>query len=224
MRTSLNLTSFDQLIYRPNLFQREYVPAGAPWDGIIRREQSLRIIDLHGKQGVDFLCYNAQNTSERYHAPNTLKSARNIKVSQGSILYSDYANPMMTVTEDTTDGGHDTIAGCCSAWSNEMLYSVKNTPGCRENFLSSLKKYDGGWRDIVPNINFFCKVPVYGDGSTEGTVFVEANSEAGDYVELRAEMDVLVIISNCPQVNNPCNNGQPTDIEINIFDSLDLST
>lgn len=100
-----------------------------------------------------------------------------------------------------------------------MLYSVPDTPGCRENFLKSLAKYDRGWRDVVPNINFFCTVPVYDDGATEESVFVEGSSVAGDYIELCAEMDVLVIISNCPQVNNPCNSGKPTDIELKIYNS-----
>ena len=202
-----------------NLIYEEIIPAGSPWDAVVNRGDSLRIIDLHGQQGVDFLCYNAQNLSERYNAPNTLKAAQNIQISKGSILYSDYANSMMTVTEDTTHSGHDTIAGCCSSWSNEMLYAVPDAAGCRENFLKSLSKYNRGWRDIVPNINFFCTVPIHGDGSTEESVFVEGCSVAGDYIDLRAEMDVLVIISNCPQVNNPCNSGQPTDIQIKIYNS-----
>ncbi len=123
----------------------------------------------------------------------------------------------MTVVDDTTSGGHDTIAGCCSSWSNEMLYGVPNAPGCRENFLAALAKYDMGWTDIVPNVNFFCSVPVYEDGHTESTVFVDGSSSAGDYIELRAEINVLAVVSNCPQVNNPCNSGNPTDIRIQIF-------
>ena len=126
--------------------------------------------------------------------------------------------PMMTVVEDTTKSGHDTIAGCCSAWSNEMLYGVSNVPGCRENFLSALARHDLGWQDIVPNINFFCSVPVYEDGHTEDSVFVNGRSVAGDYVELRAETDVLAVISNCPQVNNPCNSGNPTEIRVQVYE------
>ncbi len=195
----------------------EIVNPGEGWEKVIRPLQILRITDLEGQQGVDFLCYNADNPQERYHAPNTIKAAQSIHITKGSVFYSDYANPLMTVVEDTTPGGHDTIAGCCSSWSNEMLYGVPNAPGCRENFLDALSKHGLGWTDIVPNINFFCSVPVHEDGSTEQSVFVDGNSVAGDYIELRAETNVLAVISNCPQVNNPCNSGNPTQIRVQVF-------
>ena len=195
----------------------EIIHPDESWDKILRRHDVMRITDVHGQQGVDFLCYNADDTSERYNAPNTIKAAENIHITQGSVLYSDYANPLMTVIADTSSGRHDTIAGCCSSWSNEMLYRVSNARGCRENFLDALAKHGMGWRDIVPNINFFCSVPVYENGSTESSVFVEGPSVAGDYIELRAESNVLAIISNCPQVNNPCNSGNPTQIRLQVF-------
>lgn len=176
----------------------------------------LRIVDIEGHQGVDFLCYNADKPEERYHAPNTLKAAENIFLSKGSVLYSDYANPLMTIIEDTC-GQHDTIAGCCSAPSNKMLYGVTDVKGCRENFLQELSAHGMGWRDIVPNINFFCSVPVCRDGSLTKGVFAAGKSKAGGYVELKAEMAVLVIISSCPQVNNPCNAGQPSPIRLSIY-------
>lgn len=198
------------------VIQEDLVPAGASWDSVIHEAQSLKIIDLNGHQGVDFLCYNADDPHERYHAPNTIKAMQSIHVAQGTVLYSDYANAMMTVTRDTV-GGHDTIAGCCSSWSNEMLYGVKGIPGCRENFLAALEQHGLGWRDIVPNINFFCSVPIYENGSTAEAVFVEGGSRPGDFVELRANMNVLAILSNCPQVNNPCNSGQPTPIKVQIL-------
>ncbi len=201
-----------------NLLYDEIVPAGQSWDAVFENGQSLRIIDLHGRQGVDFLCYCAERPQERYHAPNTIKAARNIRIAKGSVLYSDYANPMMRVIEDTV-GGHDTIAGCCSSWSNSMLYGVYDAPGCRENFIEALQRHGLGWRDIVPNINFFCSVPVFEDGATAQSVFIEGNSKAGDYVELRAEMDIIAIISNCPQINNPCNSGKPTPIRVQIRNS-----
>ncbi len=195
----------------------QIVPPGKGWNAILEPREKLRIIDLEGQQGVDFLCYNAADPNERYHAPNTIKAAQNIHISQGSVLYSDYANPLMTVVADTTCGGHDTIAGCCSSWSNQMLYGVSQVPGCRENFLTELAEHGMGWRDIVPNINFFCSVPIFQGGSMEPSVFVPGPSVPADYVELRAETKVLVIISNCPQVNNPCNSGDPTDIRVQVF-------
>src|SRR3990172_1040190 len=111
----------------------DIVPAGAPWGGGVRLGERLRIIDPEGEQGVDFLCYNAVGPEERYHAPNTIKKARTLALTKGHVLYSDVGRAMLTIVEDTC-GFHDTIAGCCSAPSNLMLYGVKDMPGCRENF------------------------------------------------------------------------------------------
>jgi urea carboxylase-associated protein 1 len=173
----------------------------------------LRIVDLEGHQGVDFLCYNADDPSERYNAPNTIKAAGNITLNTGTVLYSDFARALMTLVDDTC-GGHDTIGGCCSAWSNAMLYGVENVPGCREHFIKAIEPFDLGWRDVVPNINFFCSVPVGQDGRLAPGVFATSRSRPGDYVELHADMRVLVAISNCPQVNNPCNDGAPTPVRV----------
>ncbi len=189
------------------------VAPGQPWSGIVEADARLRIVDLAGRQGVDFLCYNADDPEERYNAPNTIKAAATLSLGEGTVLYSDRARPLMTIVADTC-GGHDTIGGCCSAWSNEMLYGVVGVPGCRENFLKALSEHGLGWRDIVPNINFFCSVPVYPEGALAPTVFVEGRSRAGDFIELKAEMPVLAVISNCPQVNNPCNDGAPTPIRV----------
>ncbi|MGO8865787.1 MAG: DUF1989 domain-containing protein [Alphaproteobacteria bacterium] len=188
----------------------EVVPAGKPWSGIVKQGQLLRIVDLDGRQAVDFLCYNARDSEERYHAPNTIKASGTIFLTKGHVLYSDVARPIFTIVEDSF-GGHDTIGGCCSAESNEMLYGVKNCPGCRENFLAALARHGMGRRDIVPNINFFMRVPVAQTG--EAAIALGA-SEPGTFVELRAEMDALAVISNCPQINNPCNDFKPTPIRV----------
>lgn len=195
----------------------DHVPTGKPWDGIVRKGQVLRIVDLEGRQGVDFLCYSAADPQERYHMPNTLKAARTLKLGKDHVLYSDVARPMFTIVGDSV-GGHDTIGGCCSAPSNQMLYGVKDCPGCRENFLAALGNHGLGRKDIVANINFFCDVPVTDDRKLADTVFVPSRSRAGDYVDLRAEMDAIAVVSNCPQVNNPCNEGQPTPIRIAIWE------
>ncbi|MDX1528813.1 MAG: DUF1989 domain-containing protein [Gammaproteobacteria bacterium] len=201
---------------RESSITNEIVPPGMPWSGVVEKGQRLRITDLEGRQGVDFLCYNADRTEERYHAPNTLKASRTLALGQGHVLYSDEARPMFTIVADTC-GGHDTIGGCCSAPSNAMLYGVASCPGCRENFLRALADYGLDRRDIVPNINFFCNVPVEPGGRLADTVFVESRSRPGDYVELRAELRALALISNCPQVNNPCNDGRPSPIRVEIL-------
>jgi hypothetical protein len=191
----------------------EIIAAGSPWSGIVEAGSTLRIVDLEGHQGVDFLCYNADDPQERYNAPNTIKAAGTIALNTGIVLYSDRANPLMTLVEDTC-GDHDTIGGCCSVPSNQMLYGVTSPKGCREIFLEALAPFGLGWSDLAPNINFFCDVPVNPDRSLAPGVFATSKSKAGDYVDLRADMRVLVAISNCPQINNPCNDGAPTPIRI----------
>src|SRR5882724_2232195 len=191
----------------------EIIPAGRGWSAVIRRGEVLRIVDSEGRQGVDFLCYAASDPQERYHAANTLKRSGTLRLTTGHVLYSDVARPMMTVVGDSC-GFHDTIAGCCSAPSNELLYGVKNVPGCRENFLAELATHGLGRKDIVANLNFFCNVPVDAARQLVPLVFAPPPSKPGDFITLRAEIDVLAVISNCPQVNNPCSGGSPTPIEI----------
>jgi urea carboxylase-associated protein 1 len=194
----------------------QIIPAGAPWSGIVKKGQHLRIVDREGKQAVDFLCYNAKDREERYFAPNTIKAAGTISLTKGHVLYSDEAQPLFTIVEDTY-GSHDTIGGACSAPSNFMLYSVKDCPGCRENFLKGLAPFNMGRRDIVPNINFFMRVSVQSEGEA---AIARGDSSPGTYVELRAEMDTLAVISNCPQINNPANDFNPTPIQIIITEPV----
>jgi len=189
------------------------VSAGAPWSGIVRLGEVLRITDLEGQQAVDFLCYNAAEPEERYHAPNTMKAAGTIFLTTGHRLYSDLARPIFTIIDDQF-GGHDTIGGCCSAPSNKMLYGVDNCPGCRENFLAALSQHGLGRRDIVPNVNLFMRVPIEGNGRAAIALGV---SPPGCQVALRADMDALAVISNCPQINNPCNNFKPTPIRVQVI-------
>jgi urea carboxylase-associated protein 1 len=186
------------------------IPARAEWGAVVKKGQRLRIVDLEGRQAVDFLCYNADDREERYFAPNTIKAAGTISLTKGHVLYSDQARPLFTIVEDTY-GSHDTIGGACSAASNQMLYSVNDCPGCRENFLKALAPHGMGRRDVVPNINFFMRVPVERQGAA---AIARGDSAPGSYVELRAEMNVLAVISNCPQINNPCNDYNPTPIQV----------
>ncbi len=195
----------------------DVVPPGEGWAGVVRRGQILRIVDQAGKQGVDFLCYAADNHEERYHAANTMKKARSIWLTTGHVLYSDVARPMFTIVGDTC-GRHDTIGGCCSAPSNFLMYGVADVAGCRETFLRLLDRQGMGRRDIVANFNFFSNVPVDPDGKLADTVFVEGLSKPGDLVDLRAEMDALALVANCPQVNNPCAGLDPTPIRVTIWD------
>jgi hypothetical protein len=186
------------------------LPANSPWARVLQRGQTLRIIDLEGKQAVDFLCYNADDPSERYNAADTMKYSGTIFLTAGHGLYSDMGRRLLTIVEDTC-GRHDTIGGCCSAESNELRYGVKATPSCRENFLKALQPFGLGKKDVVANVNWFMNVPVGPDGAM---AIVEGLSKPGDHVDLRAEMNVLAVISNCPQTRNPCNNFHPTPIRL----------
>ena len=186
------------------------IPAGETWARVLQPGERLRIVDLEGKQAVDFLCYNAKDPEERYNAADTMKYAKTIFLTTGHGIYSDMGRRLFTIVADTC-GRHDTIGGCCSAESNEFRYGVKGTPSCRANFLRALKPFGLGKKDIVANLNFFMNVPVEPDG-TMG--IVDGQSKAGDHVELRAEMEVLAVISNCPQTHNPCNGFKPTPIQV----------
>ena len=191
----------------------EVIPPGGHWSGAIPAGKTMRIVDLEGCQAVDFLCYNAHDPTERYSAADTMKISGRLFIGEGTRLYSDMGNVLFTVTADSC-GRHDTIGGCCSAESNFVRYGVKG-PNCRDNFLRGLRDFGLGKKDIVANVNFFMYVPI---GASGEMAIVDGVSKAGDYVELRAEMDVLVALSNCPQINNPANNYNPTPIRISIGD------
>jgi urea carboxylase-associated protein 1 len=186
----------------------EIVPAGRPWGRVIRQGEVLRIVDLHGQQAVDFLCYDAADPADRYSTMNTIKVQGNIFVQKGTVLYSDRGNALFTVIDDTC-GSHDTIAGCCSEANNFLRYGVRDTPSCYANFLEILGRFGLGRNEIVSNVNFFMYVPVERDGKM---AIVDGLSKPGSYVELRAERDVLAVLSNCPQMHNPCNAYNPTPI------------
>ncbi len=197
------------------------VPAREPYSAILQAGQVMRIVDLESQQAVDALFYNAHDRTERYSAQDTLAAQAvaggKYYLETGSVLLSNEGRPMLTLIADTC-GFHDTNAGACSCESNTVRFGheTKFMHSCRENFLAELGKYGMGKRDLVSNVNFFMNVPIRPNG--ELTVD-DGVSEPGGYVDLRAEMDVLVLISNCPQVNNPCNGFKPTPIRIIISQS-----
>ena len=170
----------------------------------------LRIIDLGGQQAVDFMCFDQANTEVRYNNANTLKLNGTIYISQGFKLYSDIADVLMSLVEDTV-GHHDTIGGACSNQVNYLRYGIKDTCSCRDNFLAAMAELGQSARDVHQNINFFMNVPVNPDGSTQ---IEEGLSIPWDFVELEAAKDVIVVISNCPQLYNPCSGWNPTPIRL----------
>ncbi|GAA4604973.1 urea carboxylase-associated protein 1 [Actinoplanes octamycinicus] len=190
----------------------QIVPARAPWSAVIRKGQTLTIEDLAGNQAVDCLIYNADDTAERYSAPDTVAAQGTIFLTTGSVLRSSEGNPLMTVIGDQV-GRHDTVGGACSRESNTLRYGqhTKHQHACVENFLIEGSRWGLGKRDLVSNINWYMNVPVDPDGSLG---IVDGISAPGLTVTLRAEMDVLVLVSNCPQINNPCNGFDPTPVRM----------
>jgi hypothetical protein len=188
------------------------VPARAPWSGIVPADGTLTITDLGGNQAVDCLFYDARNHAERYCAHTTMAAQRNIFLKTGSVLRSNEGQPLLEIVDDTC-GRHDTIGGACSQESNTLRYGyhTKHQHACVENFLFEGAKWDLGKRDLVSNINWFMNVPVEADG-TMG--IVDGISAPGLRITCRAARDVLVLISNCPQINNPCNGFDPTPISV----------
>jgi urea carboxylase-associated protein 1 len=188
------------------------VAARAPWRHRVNAGETLRIIDLEGNQAVDFLLYAADDDAERYSAQDTIAAQANIFLRTGTALLSSEGRPMMTIAATSVDY-HDTIGGACSCESNSLRYGhhTKAQHSCVDNFLEANLRDGRGKRDIVSNINFFMNVPVEADGALG---IVDGISAPGLTVDLRAEMDVIVVVSNCPQINNPCNGFNPTPVRM----------
>jgi uncharacterized protein len=193
------------------------IPAERPWSRVIRKGQTLRIIDSEGQQAVDALLYNADDLSERYSAQDTLRVQGSAYIVLGTQLISNMGRVMARITADTC-GRHDTSAGCCSCESNAVRFGeeTRYQHACRENFILELSKHGLTKRDIVANLNFFMEVPI--EPSGDFTV-LDGLSTPGNYVDVTADMDVLFVISNCPQINNPCNGFNPTPIRVEIFEA-----
>lgn len=196
---------------------RHVIPATVGWSGIVPKGGAIRIIDSEGQQAVDTLFYSLADTAERYSHQDTVQQSHHAYVGFGTRLISNDGNVMLTVTNDTV-GRHDTSAGACSVESNTVRFGheTRHLHACRENFVSEAAKWGLEKRDIVGNINFFMNVPIEPDGRL---AIVDGLSMPGNFVELEAAMDVICLISNCPQINNPCNGFNPTPIEVLVWTS-----
>ena len=197
----------------------ETVLAGDYWMKTLKVGQTLRITDLEGNQAADTLFYSAADPSERYSAMDTIREQGNVYLSAGSVLMSNLCNPMLDIVADTC-GRHDTLGGACATESNTVRYALekKCMHACRDSWLLAVaenEQFGMTKRDITHNINFFMNVPVTAEG---GLTFEDGISAPGKYVELTARMNVIVLISNCPQLNNPCNGYNPTPIDVTVWE------
>ena len=198
---------------------RKIVGAGDYWMHEVKQGQTLRILDLEGNQAADTLFYSAHDTAERYSAIDTIREQGNVYLTAGTKLLSTEGNVMLEITADTC-GRHDTVGGACSAESNMVRYALdkKCMHACRDSWLLAVaenEQFGMSKRDITHNINFFMNVLVTPEG---GLTFEDGISGPGKYVEMRAEMDTIVLLSNCPQLNNPCNAYNPTPVEMLVWD------
>ena len=195
---------------------RQVIPAGEPLLCEVKAGQTVRLLDLEGNQAVDTLFFSAQNQRERYDPQRTLRKQNSVYLTTGTVLWSNLGNPLLTIVADTC-GRHDTLGGACAQESNTVRYALdkRYMHSCRDNFLRA-SLHDGRLekRDIGANINFFMNVPVTPQG---GLTFEDGISAPGKYVELKAHRDVIVLISNCPQLNNPCNAYNPTPAEVLVW-------
>jgi uncharacterized protein len=200
------------------------VGAGDSFVHEIKQGQFVRIVDLKGNQAVDTLFYNAHDYADRYSAQDTMRTQGNIYLTTGTKLISTERHVLLTIVADTC-GRHDTLGGACSTESNMVRYALEKRfmHACRQSFLKGALEWSAktgqelGKRDLTANINFFMNVPVTPEGKL---TFEDGVSDAGKYVELRAEMDTLIVISNCPQLNNPCNAYNPTPVRVLVWDAL----
>jgi len=198
---------------------REIVPAGDYYMKVVKAGQTFRILDLEGNQAADTLFYNANDPSERYSAVDTIREQGNVYLTAGTRLLSNEQNLMLEIVADTC-GRHDTLGGACATESNTVRYALekKCMHACRDSWMLAVAEHEEfgmSKRDITHNINFFMNVPVTAEG---GLAFADGISAPGKYVEMKAAMDVIVLISNCPQLNNPCNGYNPTPVEVLIWD------
>ncbi|WP_121613631.1 urea amidolyase associated protein UAAP2 [Mesobacillus foraminis] len=193
------------------------LPAGEGWTYILEPGQVLRIVDLKGNQAADTLFYDGDHPSDHYSAVNTIQRQGNVYLSTGSVLVSESGKELVKIVADTC-GRHDTLGGACSAQSNTVRYShdTQHMHNCRDTFMLQLSKYGSDFtkRDLAPNVNFFMNVPVTPEG---GLTFEDGVSSPGYYVELQAISRTMVLISNCPQLNNPCNAFNPTPIQLLVW-------
>lgn len=190
------------------------IPPKGETSFVLKRGQVFRTIDVEGQQVADLVLYSRQDPEERYWVANTIKLNRQVYLTKGHALYSDRAQKMATIVADTC-GVHDTLCGSCSAEIDFVRYGVKWHHNCTDNFVRSLARYNLRRRDMVMSFNIFMNAPVREDGTFE---IITPKSKAGDYIDIRADMDVIVCFSNCPQDLNPCNGFNPTPLHIVTFE------
>jgi urea carboxylase-associated protein 2 len=204
----------------PSVLWEEVVQGGASWSHVLKRGTAVRILDSEGNANVGAIFYNFECPAERYNMPDTLKAQHIARLTKGYVLYSDMGRILCSITEDTA-GWHDPIGGCSNAALARERYGESSYQDCRndyhkngrDSFLVELSKWGLGTRDLVANVNFFSRIDVDDDGAMS---YHTGNSQPGSYVELRAEMNVLVILNTCPHPLDPKPSYEPKPVRLSI--------
>jgi urea carboxylase-associated protein 2 len=208
------------MIDEARILLREELPGGSIWSHVLYRHQQLRLTDLEGGANASVLLYNRDHLLERYNMPDTLKAQHVAYLTQGRVLYSDMGRILCSIVEDTV-GWHDTVTGCSDAALVERKHGQRRFQehrngfhrNARDSFVIELSKWGLGARDLVPNANFFSKLAADADGTL---TFVTEHSKPGGCVTLRAEMNVLVVMSTCPHPLDPLRAYAPKRIGVTI--------
>jgi len=195
------------------IVREEIIPAKEYLGVDLDKGQVLRIVDVEGKQVADVVCFNRHNTGERFSASNSKEIQSRWSLTTGHALYSDEGNKMLTIVEDTV--GNNYVGGWyCNEESNYRRYGVRGTRNCRDNLVLAAARLGIGPKEMPGAFAPFMNVIHQPDGRFQ---IAEPTSRAGDYMDLRAEIDLFVAISNCPQENNPCNGFKPTPLGILVY-------
>ena len=211
-----------KLVSSPHLAKNavfsEIVEAGQHFIREIKKGQTVRIVDVEGNEAADTLFFNARDPSEHYSAIETVRAQQNIYLTTGTDIVSNLGSTMLKITADTCTR-HDTLGGACASESNTVRYSLERREmhSCRDNWMlccARFPEFGITKRDIAHNINFFMNVPATPAGELD---FTDGVSGPGKYVELVAKMDTIILISNCPQLNNPCSGYAPTPLEVLVW-------
>lgn len=203
-----------------SLLWEETIQPGAAWSHVLKRGTALRLVDVEGGANAGAIFYNFECPVERYNMPDTLKAQHIARLTKGFVLYSDMGRILCSIAEDKV-GWHDPIGGT----SNAKLVEAKYGPSRyqeqrndyhkngRDSFLIEMGKWGLGPRDLTANVNFFSRVDVAEDGTMS---FAAGNSKAGDYVDLRAEMNVLAILNTCQHPLDPNPRYAPKPVKVSM--------